>query len=171
MTATSDHGGSVLDGVAALVTAVREDGCGPAVFAAADGAAQDIIGHRLFTVMAYHPGSIQVERLYSSNPSAYPVGGRKDKKDTAWGRRVLDAGEPFLGTGPDDIRAHFDDYERILGLGLGSILNMPVVHGGRVLGTMNLTHEAGHYGEAHLAPARLLAALLVPVMVDGGKRQ
>ncbi len=42
------------------------------------------------------------------------------------------------------------------------MLNVPVVHDGRVLGTLNLLHEAGWYGERDVAPGLLFAALAVP---------
>jgi hypothetical protein len=34
---------------------------------------------------------------------------------------------------------------------------------GRCRGIVNLSHDAGHYGEADIPPARLLAGLLAPV--------
>lgn len=130
------------------------------VFAAAEKAAQAAIGHRLFTIMAFHADSVEVERLYSSNEGAYPPGGRKQKRDTAWGRQVLDQGEPFIGRSAEDIRAHFNDHELIIGLGLEAVLNMPIRHGGRTLGTVNLLHRADYYTEDHLAPAAEIARLV-----------
>jgi len=123
-------------------------------------AADAIIGHRLFTVMRFDAAAMTVERLYSSNPGAYPPGGRKAKRDTWWGRHMLEQGRPFIGRSAEDIRAHFGDHELIAGLGLQSILNLPVRVCGRTLGTMNLLHVAGHYDEAHVAPGLVLAALL-----------
>lgn len=110
--------------------------------------------------MAFHADSVEVERLYSSDEEAYPTGGRKQKRDTAWGRQVLDRGEPFIGRSADDIRANFNDHELILSLGLESVLNMPVRRGDRTLGTVNLLHTEGYYTADHLAPAREIAELL-----------
>ncbi len=39
-----------------------------------------------FTVMRHLAASNEVERIYSSNPAAYPVGGRKQKQGTSWVR-------------------------------------------------------------------------------------
>ena len=52
----------------------------------------------LVTAMRHHAAEQQVERLYSSNTQAYPVGGRKQKRDTGWSRKVLDH---LLATGGD----------------------------------------------------------------------
>ncbi len=130
-------------------------------FAALEDAANRFIGHRLFTVMAFNAEAMQVQRLYSSDPQAYPAGGKKDKRDTQWGRLVLEEGHPFIGRNAEDIRANFRDHEVILGLGLGSVLNVPVRSCGRTIGTMNLLHEQGYYRTADLGPGFMLAGLLV----------
>lgn len=126
--------------------------------------AERTVGHRLFTIMVLHRSAMQVQRLYSSRPDIYPVGGRKEKRDTAWGRQVLDRAEPFLGRDAQAIEQNFDDHETIADLGLASILNMPVVYDGAVLGTMNLLHDAGHYVEADIETARPLANALLPLL-------
>lgn len=149
----------------------RETGDRNAVFARLEREAQERIGHRLFTIMAFHPDSMEVERLYSSDPVAYPPGGRKRKRDTAWGRKVLERGEPFIGRTADDIRANFNDHELILSLGLESVLNIPIFSGGRVVGTMNLLHGPDYYGRSHLEAGGVLARQLSSALaVDADSR-
>ncbi len=126
--------------------------------------AQAAIGHRLYTVLVLHRASLQVERIYSSNPDAYPAGGRKDMRDTEWGQIVLERGEPYIGRDSTDIRSHFADHETISALGLASVLNMPIVYDGQVLGAMNLLDREEHYTEADLKPGRLLAIALLPAL-------
>ena len=132
-----------------------------AVFCAVADAASVWIGHRLFTVMAFDARSMQVERVYSSNPEAYPAGGRKLKRDTAWGRRVLEEGRPYIGRNAEDIRSNFSDHELILGLGLESVMNVPVRALGQTIGTMNLLHHADYYDVADLECGYFLAGQLV----------
>jgi GAF domain-containing protein len=105
----------------------------------------------------------EVERIYSSNPRAYPVGGRKQKQGTPWGEQVLDRGEVFIARDRAELRAAFADHELIFSLGIGSIMNVPVMLHGRCRGIVNLSHDAGRYGEGDVAPARVLAGLLAPV--------
>ena len=131
-------------------------------YAAVESLAGRVLGHRLFTLMVLHDATGEVERVYSSRPDVYPVGGRKAKRGTAWGAIVIDRGEVYLGRTAEDIRWAFDDHPLILSLGLQSVLNVPVSFQGRPIGTMNLLHEAGWYGDADAPPGRLLAALLVP---------
>jgi len=143
-----------------LAAAIADAADASAAFRAVAAAADAAIGHRLFTVMRFDADAMEVQRLYSSHPREYPPGGRKAKRDTAWGRRVLERGDPYIGRDAQDIRAHFDDADRILALDLASVLNVPVRVCGRTIGTMNLLHGPGHYDEAHLAPGALLAGLL-----------
>ena len=151
--------------IAALAEASRGDGQPQRICVSLAGVARETIGHRLFTVMRYDPARNEVERLHSSDPAAYPVGGRKTKRDTAWSDHVLRDGKVFCANDAAGIRAAFDDHHTILGLGLASVLNIPVVFNGDVIGTMNLLHEAGWYTKADEATGLALAAFLVPVLL------
>ncbi len=140
------------------------------VYAIVDELAQRTIGHRLFTVMRYLPETVEVERLYSSNASAYPLGGRKPKQGTPWGDAVLDRGEVFIAADADGVRAAFSDHALLSDLGISAIMNILIRFRGRVLGTMNLSHEAEHFTSEMIAPGRILAALLVPLLLERAGR-
>src|SRR5262245_25294859 len=127
----------------------------------------ETIGHRLFTVMRFDSDRSEVRRIHTSLPAVYPAGGRKKKKDTAWAHHVLTDLKVFRGSGPADIVSAFDDHETILGLGLGSVLNIPVVFKGRCVGTMNLLHRSGWYGPDDERVGRLLGTFLIPVLLNG----
>lgn len=144
-----------------LVKTVAEAENFDTVFSAVAETADTLIGHQLFTVMAFDADSMEVERLYSSNPEAYPPGGRKLKRDTAWGRQVLEQGRPYIGRNAEDIRSNFTDHELILVLGLESVLNVPMRVLGRTIGTMNLLHRADYYDVADLECGYFLAGQLV----------
>ena len=154
-----------IDDVAAAME-VSASADAQAAYAAVDGLAQRAIEHKLFTVMRYLPATVEVERLYSSNPAAYPSGGRKPKQGTPWGDAVLDRGEVFIAPDAAGVRAAFSDHALLAQLGIGSILNVPIRQHGRVLGTMNLSHQAGHFTSDMIEPGRVLAALLVPLLLD-----
>ena len=151
----------------ALAETIAETPDTDAMFAAVARIAGANIGHRLFTVMAFDAAAMTVQRAYSDNPEAYPPGGIKNKRDTAWGRLVLDDGQPFIGRDADAIRAHFDDHQVIFELGLESVLNVPIRLGGQTLGTMNLLHDAGFYDEADLPWGFFLAGQLAAPLAHG----
>ena len=118
--------------------------------------AQSRFGWKLFTAMRYL-ASGEVERVYTSDPEAYPLSGRKPRRDTPWSRQVLVRGEPYYANDAAGIRFAFEDAEKILGLGLGAVMNVPVKAGERVLGTLNFLREAGGYSPDQLEDALALA--------------
>lgn len=126
-------------------------------FAALDALAAATVGAKLFTVMVFDAGTRMARRAYSNMPDAYPVSGTKPANETDWSRHVLDERRIFVANDIDAIRAVFFDHEVIAGLGCESAVNVPVVVGGAVLGTVNLLHEAGFYTPARVAAAGGLA--------------
>jgi hypothetical protein len=95
------------------------------------------VGYHLFTVTWFDTAAMQVQRVYSSNPLAYPVGGRKSKQDTAWGRQVLMDGKPLVCEGDAAIARMFEDHATILGLGLHASINAPVLSENACVGVLN----------------------------------
>jgi hypothetical protein len=126
----------------------------------------EVIGHRLFTVMHFDSIRSEVQRIYTNLPAAYPVGGRKQKKETAWADQVLGDMKVFRGSGAADIQSAFEDHETILGLGLGSFLNIPIVFKGRCVGTMNLLHQTDWYRHEDERVGLLLGAFLIPALLN-----
>jgi len=68
-----------------------------ALFQALDRAMGATLGHRLFTVLRYHPDAQESERLYTSQGAAYPVGGRKTVRPSSGRRRPLHASSASAG--------------------------------------------------------------------------
>lgn len=133
-----------------------------ALFGGLDAAFGAVLGHRLFTLMRHHERTGESERIYTTHPREYPVGGKKPLNPTAWTEQVLRRQRPYLGRTPADVRTVFFDHELIASLGCGSVLNLPVVWDGRVLGTINLLHEAGWYDDTDMPVGLLFAALAIP---------
>jgi len=154
-----------IEDLSRLAEIVRDSDRPQAIYQALELMTGEVIGHRLFTVMRFNAEASEVERVHSSRSDVYPVGGRKKKADTAWAEHVLHGMRVFRGTTPEDIRAAFDDHATILGLGLGSVLNVPVVFQGRCVGTMNLLHEAGWYRREDENTGAQLGAFLVPALI------
>ena len=155
-----------VEDVASLATAIRLAERPVDVYRAVEELSAKVIGHRLFTIMRVCAGGAEVERAYSSMPAIYPVGGRKTKKQTPWAKQVLREMKIFRAVTPEEIRAAFDDHPTILGLGLGSVLNIPIVWQQRCLGTMNLLHDEGWYGRDDESTELLLAAFLIPALLE-----
>jgi len=131
-----------------------------------DQIAMALLDRKLLTINIFHAQHMELERLYSSNPQAYPPGGRKQKKGTSWGQHVLIEQKLFVGEGTDAIRQSFDDHETITRLGLQSVINIPMVSDGICLGTLNILMTRPHVLDEHIEIARHLGALLVPTLLS-----
>ena len=136
-----------------------------AVFTAADAALRELIGHRLFTLLFVVPGGAEVERIYSSDPVAYPLTGRKPMGPTPWGEHVIVGRKPWLGRDMEAIRWAFFDHALIASLGCGACINVPVCALGEVIGTMNILDREHAYDERHVALAQAAAPALVPAFL------
>ncbi|TMJ66303.1 MAG: hypothetical protein E6G91_19935 [Alphaproteobacteria bacterium] len=151
--------------VADVVALATESADPRQVYRAAERLAAETIGWRLFTVLRYVEPAQAVERLYSSDEAAYPVGGRKPLSKIATPHGAMEHGEAFLAATKDEVRRAFFDHELIFSLGITAILNVPIRHAARRLGTINLCGEEGMYGPAEIVRGRVLAGLLAPTLL------
>lgn len=126
----------------------------------------DIVGPGLLTINAWHARTGEIERLWSSDPVAYPVGGRKIKGDTAWTRQLLVRGEVFVGEGDAALAAVFDDIAVIRSLGLNGVVNVPLCHGGRVIGTFNYLAGVKGWSTEDITTLRILGQFALGAVRD-----
>ncbi|PCE31240.1 GAF domain-containing protein [Burkholderia ubonensis] len=122
-----------------------------------EDAFQRTVGHRLFTAMRIVASGGEAERIYSNDERAYPLTGRKPMLRDAWYTRVVVEQRSFLARQPDEFRAFYADHEKIVAMGLGSAINVPVIHDGHVLGTINLLDRCHAYAESVLPTCERLA--------------
>ena len=116
---------------------------------------QVAVGHRLFTALAVERPF--AARIYTTQPEAFPVGGRKRLDASPWGDHVIERGEAWLGQDETDLARMFPDFPRIQGLGCGACMNIPVLQGGRVSGSLNILDAANAYSADDVAKATLFA--------------
>lgn len=122
-----------------------------ATFKALEDDAQHLIGARLFTLMTLDRDAAVARRSYSNMPEAYPVSGEKPIERNRWTDQVLGARETFVAYSIEEIAEVFGDHALIQSLGCESCINIPIVIAGRVAGTINCLHEAGHYTAERVA--------------------
>ncbi|MEJ8839337.1 GAF domain-containing protein [Ramlibacter sp. AN1133] len=103
------------------------------------------------------PGEIHLLRAWTSDPLAYPVGGRKRKLRTPWTEQLLVRGEVFIGEGEASLAAAFDDAALIASLGLRGVINVPLMNGGRPRATFNVLGTRAQWQPHEIAAVRLLA--------------
>ncbi|MCT7378387.1 GAF domain-containing protein [Chelativorans sp. EGI FJ00035] len=120
---------------------------------------QALVGAKLFTFTTVDMERKLARRAYTSDPKSYPASGTKPVRQDRWFEQVHDARRMFVANRLADIAKVFPDYALIGALGCGSVINLPVVLGDELVGTVNILH-----GEEHYTPERqALVEKVLPV--------
>jgi hypothetical protein len=137
-------------------------------FEALQALTEATIGTKLFTYMTVDMAAEVARRAYTSDPVSYPTSGTKPINYGPWFDIVHKERRYFVANTIEDIAKVFADHELIDSLGCQSVVNMPVVLGDELVGTVNILHEAGFYTPKRVdriratlsIPAKLCAALV-----------
>ncbi len=131
------------------------------------------IGVKLFTLMEIDHDRGVAWRSYTNMPDSYPPQGEKPRMHNRWSEVVVDRHETFVANSIDEIAEVFADHEMIRSLGCESCLNLPVVIRGRLRGTLNCLHEAGHYTPGRVTAAQSLkpAGALAFLMAESTRNE
>ena len=122
---------------------------------------------KLLTFTLIDMSSRQAKRLYSSNADSYAIGGFKPIEINAWTKQVIDQQQAFVAHKHRDLATVFFDHGLIAQLGLGSVINWPVIVHNQVIGTVNLLAEEDAYLDCDLqALERLAPWLAIPFLFD-----
>ena len=129
------------------------------------------LGTRLFTISTQDHVAGVARRAYTSHPVDYPVSGTKPLTRDGWYDHCITRQQTFVANTTPEFSRYFFDHALITSLGLGSCINVPVVHLGRVPGTVNLLAEEHHFTPERLAAYHALIAAahddLVASMLPG----
>jgi GAF domain-containing protein len=131
--------------IAAFDAAIAEAKGAEEAFGALQVLAQATVGAKLFTYMSVDIAAELARRAYTSDPKNYPTSGTKPIRYDSWFDIVHKQRQYFVANTIEDIAKVFPDYELINSLGCQSVVNMPVVIGGELIGTVNMLDVEGHY--------------------------
>ncbi|MEZ5854104.1 MAG: hypothetical protein R3D67_04935 [Hyphomicrobiaceae bacterium] len=124
-----------------------------------------VLGAKGYTMFRYLHASGEVERIHSSDPKAYPVGGRKRTQDYPQSQAILAKGEVYIAKDEADIRETYRDADLILSIGVTSIMNVPVRLMGKNVGAINVLGVAGQFTKENADDGRTLAGLMLPAVL------
>lgn len=131
--------------IAAFDASIAEAKGADEAFAALQALAQATVGAKLFTYMTVDMAAEVARRAYTSDAASYPTSGTKPINYGPWFDIVHKDRQYFVANTIEDIAEVFADYELIDSLGCQSVVNMPVVIGGELVGTVNMLDVAGYY--------------------------
>lgn len=134
-------------------------------YKAVERLAKETCGWRLLTILKYDEKLGAVVRVSSSDEKSYAVGGSKPLDKISENQRIMDGGNVALAATKAEVKRLFFDHELIFSLGITAIMNVPIRHAGRRLGTLNFCGEEGMYGEREKQIGRVLAGLLAPALI------
>jgi len=148
---------------AALSAATTADAAQAALHRLADA----LVGARLFTVMTVDMTTELASRSYTSDPESYPTSGTKPVIPNAWTAQVIDRHEMFVANTLEEIAEVFPDHELIGKLGCGAVINLPVVHKGALIATINMLDVEHTYSAERqkIAIAELTLPALATLLV------
>ena len=157
MTAASDPDATLLPTeISLLCDAIAGKDPRAAVLGAIEQIAAARMQVTVFSASICFLDTLELERVYSSLPDAYSVGARKSKRETSWARQVMQRREVFVGEGPLEMAAAFDDQERMAKLGIRSLINVPFVLRDAGLGVLAFGRPVERVRPAEITLAHLL---------------
>lgn len=157
--------------ISAFMDAVRRPGTtGEELLAGVGRMVHATIGTKLLTASVFDMKARQSRRVYSENKEAYPLSGLKPIEDNKWTEFVLNRHQLYHTLTIEEVAEIFFDWKLIQSLGCESSANIPVVVDGKVIGALNLLHEAGYYTAERLKPAdELLPFATIAFMALDGR--
>lgn len=133
------------DAIAAFDAAIATAKGADAAFAALQRLTEETVGSKLFTFMTVDMTAELARRAYTSDPANYPTSGTKPIRYDRWFDIVHTERRYFVANTIAEIATVFSDHELIDALGCQSVVNMPVVLGDELIGTVNMLDVEGHY--------------------------
>lgn len=143
-TATTGHADDFADLLA------RREATSADIFKLVADRLQGDIGAKLVTVTAVDPEDLSYERLFSTMPDVYPVSGRKPANNTSWADTVMKNLDVYVANDYEALTETMADHEVIRSIGCGSLVNVPLIYFGRVVGTLNCLAGTGHFDAARV---------------------
>jgi GAF domain-containing protein len=123
------------------------------------------VGYRLLTLLTTDEGGTRLFRPYSSKPDQFPFGVADPVEDTRWFRHLFVEQKIVVANDVASIRdwlPRFTDAEK---LGYGSLLNLPIVVAGKVVGLINIMDRSNHFDERRVDAIRREAPLAALVLL------
>ena len=112
------------------------------------------VGYRLLTLLTADEDGTRLIRPYSSRPDQFPCGAADPIEDTRWFRRLFVEQKIVIANDAASIRDWLPGFTNAETLGYGSLLNLPIVVAGKVVGLINIMDRSNHFDERRVEAIR-----------------
>jgi hypothetical protein len=122
------------------------------------------VGYDLLTLLAPNDSGVRLIRHYSSKPDQFPPGEADIVEGTRWFRELFVEKRPVVANDETSIRQWLPDFNAAAALGYCSLINLPIVVSGSVVGLINMMGNRRHFDKRRIEAARNetpLAALVL----------
>ena len=121
-------------------------------------------GFKLLTLLTLDEDGARLVRPFSSRPDQFPCGAADPVENTRWFRRLFVEQEAVIANDGVSIRSWLPQFTNAAVLGYDSLLNLPIVVAGKVLGLINVMDGRDHFDSGRVEAIRNempLAALAI----------
>lgn len=125
-----------------------------ALFDLLAGRLAETVGYQLLTLLATDNDGSRLIRPYSSRPDQFPCGAADVVEDSRWFRRLFVEQEPVIANDAASIRAWLPGFVNAEALGYDSLLNLPIVVTGKVIGLINIMGAKDHFDDRRVEAVR-----------------
>jgi GAF domain-containing protein len=115
------------------------------------------IGAKLFTVMTMDMDRNVTQRVFASDPLAFPDTGPRPVFYDEWFDIIYRQRKLFVANTINELARVFPTSDKIKEIGCGSAINIPVFVGGKLLGTVNCLDVEHYYTAERVEMASMLA--------------
>lgn len=112
------------------------------------------VGYELLTLLIADEDGSRLVRPYSSRPDQFPCGAADPVEDTRWFRRLFVEQKPVIANDAASIRDWLPAFADAETLGYGSLLNLPIVVTGKVVGLINIMGGSNHFDDRRVEAVR-----------------
>lgn len=122
---------------------------------------EDQVQPLLFTVLAPNVDGRRLQRLFSSDQQSFPLSAADTVEDSRWFRRLFVDMQPIIANDPETILSWLPDWQSLIDMGYGSLVNMPLITAGKAIGLINVMAAPGHFDQERLEALKAECPLAV----------
>ena len=136
---------------------ITAGGTDPAqMMAALDRLIDQVVGMKMCTLVRVDLDQVSGMRIHSTQPDQFPIRTLRPIGNRTWQTRIVARQEVLVTNTHDETAAVFGDADALRDLGCESCLCLPIAVQGKLLGTLNILHEAGYFTPERVAAAEAL---------------